>query len=298
MTEFRDTERDLNDFRVRMNAAVALVLLCFGLLLLRFFWLQAVKHSHYSSVAEDNRIAVSPVVPNRGLILDRNGVVLAQNYSAYTLEISPSKINGDLDKVIDDLSQLVDIQQRDRKRFKKLLEESKSFETLPIRTQLSDEEVAKFSAQRFRFPGVEIRARLFRQYPLGESASHVIGYIGRMSQADKEKMESVSEANDKAQANYDPRLAATNYRGTDYVGKIGIEQSYETELHGMTGFEEVEVSAGGRAVRTLSTSAATPGNNLLLSLDERLQYMVEKLYGDKRGALVAIEPVTGDVLAL
>lgn len=229
--------------------------------------------------------------------MDRNGIILARNYSAYTLEITPSKLTDTLDNTIDALAGLVDIQPRDRRRFKRLLEESRSFESLPIRSQLSDEEVARFSAQRFRFPGVDVRARLFRQYPLGESASHVIGYIGRISQRDQERLDEMDTANDAEGAKYDPRKDADNYKGTNYIGKIGLEQSYETELHGLTGFEEVEVSAGGRPIRTLSTSPATPGNNLILSLDIRLQQLAEQLFGDRRGALVAIEPATGDILA-
>jgi cell division protein FtsI/penicillin-binding protein 2 len=149
----------------------------------RFFWLQVVQHEHYRTRAEDNRISLVPIVPNRGLIVDRNGLVLARNYSAYTLEITPGKV-ADLEAVIDELAGVVDIQPKDRKRFRKLLEESKNFESLPIRTRLTDEEVARFIAQRFRFPGVEIKARLFRQYPQGELASHALGYIGRINDRD------------------------------------------------------------------------------------------------------------------
>lgn len=283
MTEFKNTERELHFFRLRLSAVGVFVFVCFVLLFARFVWLQVIKHEHYVAQAEDNRISVVPVVPNRGLILDRNGVVLARNYSAYTLEVTPSKLNAELDSVIDALAQLVEIQPRDRKRFKRLLEESKNFESLPIRTRLTDEEVARFTVQRYRFPGVEIQARLFRQYPLGDAAAHVIGYIGRISQRDA--------------ANIDEMEDAANYNGTNYIGKDGLEKSYEKALHGQTGFEEVEVSAGGRAVRTLSRTAASPGNNLILSIDIELQKIVEQAFGERRGALVAIEPASGDVLA-
>jgi penicillin-binding protein 2 len=208
---------------------------------------------------------------------------LASNYSAYTLEITPSKLEANMDSVIDELAKLVSIEPKDRKRFKHLLEESKNFASVPIRTRLSDEEVARFTAQRFRFPGVEVQARLFRQYPLGETASHVIGYIGRINQA---------EANDLAGGD-----DAANYNGTDHIGKEGLEKSYERQLHGQTGYEEVERSAGGRAIRTLSRTAPTPGDNLILSVDIELQKVVEEAFGEFRGALVAIEPSTGDVLA-
>ncbi|NEX63869.1 penicillin-binding protein 2 [Noviherbaspirillum galbum] len=283
MTEFKNTERELHFFRLRLSAAAIFVFICFSLLLARFIWLQVYKHADYQAQAEDNRISVVPVVPNRGLIVDRNGVVLARNFSAYTLEITPSKVRTSLDQVIDELATLIDIQPKDRKRFRKLLEESKNFESVPIRTRLTDEEVARFTAQRYRFPGVEIQARLFRQYPLGQVASHVIGYIGRVSQKDAEKIETWDDS--------------ANYYGTDYIGKEGLEKSYEKHLHGTTGYEEVEVSAGGRAVRTLSRTPATPGNNLILSVDIELQKIIEEAFGDRRGALVAIEPSTGDILA-
>ena len=297
MTEFKDTQQQLSKFRLRVAAAGLFVFVCFGLIVFRFLYLQVWHYSKYSLQADENRISVAPIVPNRGIITDRNGVVLAKNYSAYTLEITPSKLNDTLDNVIDNLSTVISIDARDRRRFKKLQEDSKNFESLPIRTRLTDEEVARFTAQRFRFPGVEVRARLFRQYPLGPTAAHVIGYIGRISQRDQEKIDEASDENDSDPDHYDPRLDANNYKGTDYIGKIGIEQSYETELHGLTGFEEVEVTAGGRPVRTLSRTQATPGNNIVLSLDIGLQQVAEQAFAGKRGALVAIEPSTGDVLA-
>jgi penicillin-binding protein 2 len=297
MTEFKNTQQKLLQFRVRVAAAGLFVLFCFGLLVLRFLFLQVWHYNKYSLQADENRISVAPIVPNRGIITDRNGVVLARNYSAYTLEITPSKIDGTLESVINQLATVVNIDAVDRRRFKKLLEDSKNFESLPIRTRLTDEEVARFTAQRFRFPGVDVRARLFRQYPLGPTTAHVIGYIGRISQRDQERIDADSERNDSDSEHYDARLDANNYKGTDYIGKTGVEQSYETELHGMTGFEEVEVTAGGRPVRTLSRTQSTPGNNLVLSIDIGLQEVAEQAFAGHRGALVAIEPSTGDVLA-
>ena len=285
MTELRDLERELDRFNTRLAAAAFFVLVCFGLLGARLVFLQVVRHEELALQAEANRIAVLPVVPNRGLIVDRNGVVLATNYSAYTLEITPSRVQGPLDSVIDDLAQVLDIEGRDRRRFKRLQDESKSFESVPIRTRLSDPEVARFMAQRYRFPGVEVRARLFRSYPAGEVGSHLIGYIGRINTAEKKAME-----------DWDDELLA-NYRGTDVIGKLGLEQRYERQLHGITGFEEVETSAGGRAVRRLKVHPATPGNTLVLSIDIKLQALVEQLFGDRRGALVAIDPRSGEVLA-
>jgi penicillin-binding protein 2 len=285
MTELRNVEQELDRFRTRLLAAALLVLICFGLIVARLLVLQVVKHEELSTRAEKNRISIVPIVPNRGLIVDRNGVVLADNYSAYTLEITRSQLVDDLDTVIDQLAEVVEIAPRDRRRFKRVMVESKRFESLPIRTKLTDEEVARFTAQRYRFPGVEIKARLFRNYPFGETAGHLIGYIGRINQREKDMM---AEWSDEDQA---------NYRGTEVIGKLGIEQSYERELHGITGFEEVETSAGGHPVRLLRSEPATPGNTVRLSIDIKLQSLVEELFGKRRGALVAIDPRNGEVLA-
>lgn len=285
MTELRNVEADLSRFRARVLAASLVVLVCFVLLASRLVWLQVVKHEDLQEQAENNRTAIVPIVPNRGLILDRNGIVLATNYSAYTLEIQRARLDRPVEQVIDELAQIVEIQPRDRRRFKKLQEESKSIESLPIRTKLTDEEVARFAAQRFRFPGVDIKARLFRSYPWGELASHVIGYIGRVNQAEKKQMEDW------------PEEEQANYRGTEYIGKLGVEQSFEKQLHGTTGVEQVEQSAGGRAVRKLASHPATPGDTVVLSIDIKLQRLIEDMYGERRGALVAIDPKSGEVLA-
>ena len=281
--EFKNPQEELERFRSRLGVAGGFVLFCFALLFMRFVWLQIIQHDYYQTRAEDNRISLVPIVPNRGLILDRNGLVLARNYSAYTLEITPSKI-PDLEKSIDGLAAIIDIQPKDRKRFRKLLEESRNFESLPIRTRLTDEEVAKFIAHRYRFPGVDIKARLFRQYPGGAFASHMLGYIGRVTDRDLEKIEA--------------KDLEANYRGTEHFGKTGLEQHYEFDLHGNTGFEQVEVDAGGRAVRTLARTAPLAGNNLTLTVDAELQRIAEQAFGDRKGALVAIEPATGGILAL
>ena len=282
LAELRDSQAELHRFRGRVAVMQIVVLVCFLLLVARLSFLQIVRHDDLLEQAENNRTAVIPTVPPRGTILDRNGVVLASNYSAYTLEITPSRV-PDLEATIDALAEVVEIQSKDRRRFKRLREDSRSFDSLPIRTRLSDEEVAKFSAQRYRFPGVEIKARLFRQYPYGELASHVVGYIGRINAKEKERLEEEDEAG--------------NYRGTEYIGKLGVEQRYERELHGITGVNRVETSAGGRATRSLSSDLATPGQNVVLSIDIQLQKMVEDLFGARRGALVALDPSTGEVLA-
>lgn len=284
MTELRNVEADLHRFRARALAMSLLVLLCFLLLLMRLVYLQVFRHAELQEQAEINRTTVVPLVPTRGLILDRNGIPLATNYSAYTLEITPSQVDN-LEQTISELSSMVEIGPRDRRRFRKLTEETKGIESLPIRTRLSDEEVARFTVQRYRFPGVEVRARLFRNYPWGELGSHVVGYIGRINQTEKKELE---DWPDEDQA---------NYRGTDYIGKLGVEQSFERHLHGITGFERVETSAGGRAVRKMASSPAKPGNDVVLSIDIKLQNLVEEMFGQRRGALVALDPNNGEVLA-
>ena len=281
--ELRNPGREAYLFRRRLTIAAALVTIALLGLFGRFFYLQVIQHRHYQTLAETNRIAIVPIVSNRGVIRDRNGIVLAQSFSAYTLEIQPARVK-DLDKTIDALAEVIEIQSRDRKRFKKLMDESKSFESLPIRTRLTDNEVARFAVNRYRFPGVEIKARLFRQYPYAELASHVVGYIGRINDRDLVRIEEWGES--------------ANYKGSDYIGKVGIELSYERELHGTTGVEEVEVDSGGRAVRTLSRVAPVSGNDLTLTLDIKLQEVAEAAFGTRRGALVALDPGSGEVLAM
>src|SRR5690242_19615240 len=288
VAELKNIRRELHYFQLRLAVAGAIVLAGFGVLFARFFYLQVIEHQYYDTRAEDNRISIVPIPPNRGLILDRNGVVLARNYSAYTLELTLSKI-ADLQGTINALATLVDIQPKDRRRFQRLREESKGQDNLTLRSRLSDEEVAILAVNRYRFPGVDIKGRLFRQYPLGEAASHVIGYISRIDDRDVEHIEETDEAG--------------NYKGTDHIGKTGLEQSYEHALHGTTGFEQVETDASGRIVRganvrTLAPrTPPVPGNNLTLTLDIRLQEAAERALGKNRGALVAIEPSTGGILA-
>jgi penicillin-binding protein 2 len=283
MMEIRNTEAELQRFRLRAMVMSAVVFLAFCLLVSRLLVLQVERHEELAERAENNRTAVVPIVPNRGQILDRNGVVLATNYSAYTLEITRSKV-VDLDETIDGLSGIVEITARDRRKFKRLMDDSKSFESIPIRSRLSDEEVARFAAQRYRFPGVDIKARLFRTYPMKETASHIIGYIGRINQKEKEDIEDSDDA--------------ANYRGTEVIGKLGAERSYEQDLHGQTGWEEMETSAGGHAVRKLGSRPATPGKSLQLSVDIKLQKMIEDLYGERRGVAIAMDPRNGELLAM
>ena len=283
MLRLINPRQELLRYRRRMEIAGAIAAVMFVGLFSRFIWLQVVHFEHYHALAENNRISLVPAPPSRGVIYDRNNTVLAQNFSASTLEITPSKA-GKLDATIDRLSEVITITPGDRKRFKKMLAESKNFESIPIRNLLSEEDAARFSVNRYRFPGVSIKARQFRQYPQGAAFSHVVGYIGRIG--------------DKDEARLEERGVTANYKGTDHIGKLGLEARYESWLHGRTGIEKVETDSGGRAVRVLSRTPAVPGYNLHLHLDAKLQEIAEKVFGDYRGSLVALDPRNGGVLAL
>jgi penicillin-binding protein 2 len=271
-----------SQLQLRLLVAYVFAILLFLTLASRFVWLQVMQHDHFSTMAQNNSISPVPVQPNRGLIVDRNGIVLAQNYSAYTLEVTPGKI-ANFNQTIAELGKLVEITPRDMKRFKKFQEESKDYEPVPLKLKLTDEEAARVASQAWRFPGVEVKARLFRDYPFKELTSHVLGYIGRINQNDQDKL--------------DDEGKTANYRGTNYIGKTGLEYVYEDELHGTTGFEELETDANGRVIRSLRRIPPLHGNTLKLSLDIKLQQVADKLFGDRRGALVAIDPQTGGVLA-
>jgi penicillin-binding protein 2 len=280
--ELKNFQHEQYHFRVRLGFAALVVFSLFGLLAFRFYYLQLKHYNHYQTLAENNRISLVPITPNRGLILDKNGIVLAHNFFAYTLEITPAKVEN-LEQTIAEIGKLVEISSLDHKRFKKFRDQSHSFESIPIRTHLNELEAAKFAVNHYRFPGVEIKSRLFRHYPLGKTASHMIGYIGRI--------------NDKDLAHLKDSGDLSNYKGSDHIGKSGLEQYYEKHLHGTTGFQQVEIDADGHAVRVLSSNAPIPGNNIVLSADIKLQEIAERAFGDRRGAMVAINPKTGEVLS-
>ena len=280
--ELKNYQNEQHNFKLRLGVLGLLVLIAFGLLAIRFYYLQIQRHDYYQTLAENNRISVVPIIPNRGLISDRNGVVFAHNFFVYTLEITPSKVEN-LAATISDISKLVEVSPTDLKRFNKQKNESHNFESILLRTHLNEVEAARFAVNRYRFPGVELKSRLFRHYPLGKQGSHIVGYIGRI--------------NDKDVKNLEEADLLSNYKGSDHIGKSGIEQSYESALHGTTGFQQVEIDADGRAVRILSSKAPIPGNNLILSIDGKLQEIAETAFGERRGALVAIKPSTGEVLA-
>jgi penicillin-binding protein 2 len=282
MVEVKNTDKEIKQLKIRLALGMLLILTCFGILIARFSYLQIYRYSDFHAQAEDNRISLVPVPPTRGLIFDRTGVLLAENVSAFTLELAPKLIDN-LDRVIDQLGEIVEITPKDRRRFKRLLDDSRSTETIPLKVRLTDEEVAKLAAQRYRFRGVDIKARQFRNYPLGETGAHLLGYIGRISPDEKKKLE---ESDD-----------STNYAGSTHMGKVGLELSYQNQLLGQAGSEEVEVSAGGRIVRSLSKTPPKAGANLHLAVDIKLQKLVEEWFGERKGALVAIDPKTGEIIA-
>lgn len=280
--ELKNHLHEQHHFKLRLGFAGLVVFCLFAGLAFRFSYLQIKQYNHYQTLAENNRISLVPITPNRGLIIDKNGVVLAHNFFAYTLEITPAKVHN-LEETISEIGKLVEISGLDRKRFKKFREQSHNFESIPIRTHLNEVEAAKFAVNHYRFPGVEIKSRLFRHYPLGKLGSHMVGYIGRI--------------NDKDLVNLEASGDLSNYKGSDHIGKSGLEQFYEKHLHGITGFQQVEIDADGHAVRVLSSNPQVPGNNIILSADSKLQEIAETAFGERRGALVAINPKTGEVLS-
>jgi penicillin-binding protein 2 len=249
------------------------------MLVLRLVYLQVVAHEHFTTLSRDNRVRLVAMPPTRGLIYDRNGVLLAQNLPSFQLELVPEQVQN-LRATVERLRQLVDISDDDLQRFYRLLARKPRFESVPLRFNLSEEEVARFAVNRQQFPGVDIEARLRRNYPLGSLASHVLGYVGRI---DVDELQ---------------QLDPSNYRNTNFVGKVGVEKYYESKLHGTVGVQQVEINAQGRSLRVLEQTPATRGENLYLTIDTRLQAAAEQALGEYNGAIVALEPRTGEVLAL
>lgn len=283
MFEFKKTgQQQKQRFRLRAWVGGLFALACFGVLIGRFWYLQVDRYEGLSERADRNRIAVVPIPPRRGEILDRNGEVLARNYRTYTLEVVPAHA-GNLSQLFERLTEVVYISPADQRRFKRRAAESSRYASLQLRNNLNETEAAWFAAHSFQFPGVELRARWVREYPQGASAGHVVGYIGRIAEGDNEELERAGQLG--------------NYRGTEVIGKKGIEKTWEEQLHGRTGLEEVEVTAGGRPMRTLRRIDPVPGSDIMLSIDLGLQKVAEAAFEGQRGALVAIDPDTGEVLA-
>lgn len=266
-------------FNRRLLIAVIVTAILIGGLLLRLAWLQIVHQQHYATLSENNRVNLLPIPPTRGLIYDRNGVLLAQNLPTYTLELVPEHIR-DLEHTLAELQQLVAISPEDLQRFHKERRRKRRFEGIPLRFRLNDEEVARVAVNQYRLPGVEIHAALARHYPLGKLASHAVGYVGRINEDELR------------------RLDVSNYAATSHIGKLGVEQAYEELLHGRVGYQQVETNAQGRILRVLERTLPVPGKNLFLNLDVKVQQVAEQAFGEENGAVVALDPQTGAVIAL
>ena len=271
------------DFLLRLVVAFIFILTFFSLLAARFIYLQWQHHDEYVAQANTNRITLIPTPPIRGEITDINGIVLAQNYPAYSLEITPSQIKGNMDDLIAQLRAYVTLDETDLRRFRKFRADYRSYEKVPLKLKLTVEEASLLAANLYRFNGVEINARTFREYPFGALTAHFLGYIGRISDHDMVKLNETNRA-----------LA---YRGTTHIGKSGLEAYYESQLHGAPGYQEVEKDASGNIVRVIRSEPAQTGQTLRLAMDIRLQQEADRLMNGQRGALVAINPQTGGVLA-
>ena len=271
------------DALLRLLVAFILIVIFFSILLARFFYLQVTQHNEFSGQASSNRITLIPTPPVRGEIVDINGVPLAKNYPVFSLEVIPSRIEGKMEDIIEALKKYVDITPTDLKRFKKYRESYRKFENIPLKLRLTDEEAARLSVHLREFKGVEVNSRTFREYPYGKLTSHFLGYIGRISDKDKEMLE-------------EEGLTAL-YRGSTHIGKSGLEKYYEHQLHGVPGYQEVEKDAYGNIVRVLKNVPSKMGQTLRLGMDIRMQQEADQILGDRRGALVAINPQDGTVLA-
>lgn len=280
--DFKPEEKDVKPFRRRLLVAFGLILAAFSLLVARFAWLQIINQSAYVERAERNRTVSITTQGSRGLIFDRNQTLVAGNVLAYSLEITPDKVKN-VNATIDELAKVISITPADRRRFRRLRKDLNRYDSIPIRAELTDEEVATFIGQRWRFPGVEINQREYRVYPNGATGSHFIGYIGSISASDQKRLDSEG--------------SLPLYEGARNIGKVGLERSYEALLHGRPGHESLEITAGGHAVRTLDLEAALPGHNLELTVDLNLQRVTEAAMKGKTGAVIAIEPKTGAILA-
>lgn len=273
----KDPLEESRIFLNRVVAAFVLIILIMSGLVVRLVYLQIVGHEHYSTLSKDNRIKIAPLPPTRGIIYDRNGKMLAENVPTYSLELTPERIEN-LDDTLKNLQQLLAISDDKLEQFQKLRKRNKAFTSTPLLQNLTEEEVAKFAVVRPYFPGVDVYVRLVRQYPYADLSAHVVGYVGRINEQELKT------------------LPSAEYRGTDFIGKIGIEKTYENQLHGTAGYEEIETNAQARAVNTVATTEPIAGSNIYLTLDIDLQKIAYDALSEYNGAAVAIEVKTGAVL--
>jgi len=276
----KDYSQESITFTNRAAIAFGCVILLMLVLIGRIYYLQVIEYDRYAAISEKNRVQLQPVAPRRGLIYDRNGVLLADNQPNFSVTLLKEEIK-DLDTTLVALSGLIELNERDIERFERRLQQRRRpFETVPLRFGLSEDEIARISLNYHRLPGVQVEADLIRHYPHGESLAHALGYVGRINERELEEV--------------DPN----NYAATHYIGKLGIERFYEELLHGQVGFQKVETNARGRILRVLEREDPVPGQNIQLSLDLQLQQFSESLLNGRRASIVAIEPASGEILAL
>ncbi|MCZ6668468.1 MAG: penicillin-binding protein 2, partial [Gammaproteobacteria bacterium] len=275
----KDDYLEFNLIRRRLVVSAVIIVMLITMVLIRLYVLQIVDYEHFSTLSDSNRIRIKAIPPIRGLIYDRKGVVLANNLPAYRLEITPEQVD-DIDDTLDRLKQYVYFSENDLKRYQQSSRRRRPFESIPLRLNLDDDEVARLAVNLHKFKGVEINARLTRNYPLEGHAIHALGYVGRIDENDLSKVNAI------------------DYAGTSHIGKLGLEKYYESELHGTVGVQKVEVNAKGRTLRVLDETPPISGNNLYLTIDSRLQKIAEDAFGDYNGSVVAIDPNNGEILAL
>jgi len=277
--KIKDAQREAQHF-LRRNLLIGIIIIVMVVaLIMRLFLLQVIEHDKYTTLSHQNQLYVTPIEPNRGLIYDRNGILLAENLPVYNLEVTLERVS-DLPKLLKSLRELITISDEDVERFHKLRKQRRRFEPTQLKINLSEQEVAKFSVNRYRFPGANVKARLMRHYTDGPLMSHVIGFVGRINLQELR------------------RIDTSNYAASQYIGKVGIERFYEGALHGRVGYERVETDASGRTVRVLSRTMPLAGNNVYLTIDSRLQKAAYEALGKTRGSIVAIDPNNGEILAM
>ena len=273
----KNPKLEVGKFRARVYFAALFVALCVLALGSRLYFLQITSNEHYATLSQENRVRIVPVAPTRGLILDRNLKLLANNKPSYQIEITPIQTTN-IKQVVNDLAEYIHLEEHHLNKFFEDVRRRQSFESLPLKINLTDEEVARFSVNRHRFPGVEITARANRFYPQSGVSTHALGYVGRINAEEIQKLDK------------------QNYSGTTHIGKSGIEKFYENELHGEVGYQHIEINAQGRKLRVLKTVPPTPGSDLILTIDARLQKIAQESLGDRNGSVVAMDPNSGEVL--
>ncbi|MBS0349930.1 MAG: penicillin-binding protein 2 [Proteobacteria bacterium] len=272
-------EAEIRLFTRRVIVCVFFIFLFAGALIGRLAYLQVFEHDFYSNLSEQNFMTIIPTEPNRGLIYDRNGVLLAKNVPSFNLMINPSKVTN-LAATIDRLKRFIDITPHDLELFKRRLKQTSPHQPVPLKMKLDEAETTRFYENQYFFPGVTIETRMIRTYPKGELFSHVLGYVGRINEQEQETIDKI------------------NYSASDYIGKIGIEKEYENILHGTVGNQEVETDANGRILRILKENKPIPGQDLYLSIDSRLQQVASDALGSETGSIIVINPNNGEILAM